>query len=278
MSELSSKSAYRSETALSHRIEELDSKPQLGLEWPGGVTSDTGQCAAARLGHFVSIMSRWTEGLVELEVGPRETITPETADALAGRSRLVAEIERFDPSLVAGPMDRIRQHWTPIGRSAYKGAPPSEKHFIAPQADQRAAVKPPRFGLYTSTVSAAGVSMWSALLGLDESMMYRLSRYTWELEIDSDVTVAEIGSATAWVEFVCAHARISEGLVYPDWVSIAHEWDAIHVTLPAIAAAQGFHFSTSCGVMAPAFWDVESTVWLRWCFSGARLVESVDPD
>ena len=138
-----------------------------------------------------------------------------------------------------------------------------------------AAVKPPRFGLYTSTVSAAGVSMWSVLLGLDDAMMYPLPQYTWELEMDRDVTVAEIRSATDWVDFVCAHACISGGLVYPDWVSIAEQWDAIHVTLPMIVAAQGFHLSTPRGVIPPAFWDVETTIWLRWCFSGARLVESV---
>ncbi len=117
--------------------------------------------------------------------------------------------------------------------------------------------------------------MWSVLLGLDDAMMYPLPQYTWELEMDRDVTVAEIRSATDWVDFVCAHACISGGLVYPDWVSIAEQWDAIHVTLPMIVAAQGFHLSTPRGVIPPAFWDVETTIWLRWCFSGARLVESV---
>jgi hypothetical protein len=94
--------------------------------------------------------------------------------------------------------------------------------------------------------------------------------------VNRGIKVAEIVSATKWVEFVCAHARISDGLVYPDWVGIAREFDAIHVTLPAIAAAQGFHFHVPQGIIPPVFWDVETTFWLRWCFSGARLVEVVD--
>lgn len=120
--------------------------------------------------------------------------------------------------------------------------------------------------------------MWRVLLGPDGSMLYPLPWYTWELEIEKDITVAEIGSAAAWAEFVCAHARISDGLIYPNWVNIAREWDAIHFTLPVIAAAQGFHLNTSRGVIAPAFWDVETTFWLRWCFSDAHLVETVDAD
>lgn len=62
--------------------------------------------------------------------------------------------------------------------------------------------------------------------------------------------------------------------MYPDWTNIAREYDAVHITLPAIAAAQGFHLETPKGVIPPAFWDVETTFWLRWCFAGARLVES----
>lgn len=107
-------------------------------------------------------------------------------------------------------------------------------------------------------------------------MIYPLPWYTWELEIDKDVRVAEIGSATAWVEFVCAHARISDGLVYPDWVDIAQSFDAVHLTLRMIAAAQGLSFATRHGDIPAAFWDVETTLWLRWCFSRASLVETVE--
>jgi hypothetical protein len=265
----------RSEAALSRRIEELDAVPLLGSDWPRDVKSKE-RYLAARLGHFISVMRRWTDTYVEVEVGPRATIAPGAADALASRSRLLAEIERSDSSLIAGPLDKTVQHWTPTGRSAWNGEPPSEERFIAPQVDQPAAVKPFGFGLYTSTASAAGVSMWRAFLGPGGSRAYPLPRYTWELDIDKDAAVAEIGSATAWAELVCAHPRISNDLVSPDWLGVAQKFDAVHVTLPAIAAGQGFYFDTSQGVVPRAFWDVETTFWLRWCFSGMRLVESIN--
>jgi len=90
------------------------------------------------------------------------------------------------------------------------------------------------------------------------------------------VAVAEIASATVWAEFVCAHPRAQHGLVYPNWCKIAREFDAVHITLPAIVAAQGFFVRTSLGPIPPAFWDVESTFWLKWRFTAARLIETVE--
>jgi hypothetical protein len=220
-------------------------------------------------------MRRWTDALVEIEVDARAAVTPGAADGIAGDCRLLAEIERFDSSLVIGPMDGARQHWTTSGRSAWNGEPPSERHFVAPQVDQGATIKPRYCGLYASTASAGGLSMWKILLGPGGSMMYPLPRYTWELDVDEPVAVAEITSATSWAELVCAHPRRVDGLVYPDWVSISRSFDAVHITLPTIAAAQGFSLITKDGTIPPAFWDVETTFWLRWCFSDARLVEIV---
>ena len=107
-------------------------------------------------------------------------------------------------------------------------------------------------------------------------MMWPQPWYTWELDVEGDIKVAEIVSATKWVEFVCSYQRVSHGLVYPDWRKVALDFDAIHVTLPTIVAAQGFHFVCPSGdVIPPAFWDVETVFWLKWCFSGAHLVESI---
>ena len=249
-------------------------------EWPSDVRCAE-RYAATRLSHFVSVMSGWTDAVVDVEVGPGATIAPGTADAQISRSRLLAEIEAFDASLVIGPMDRARQHWTPSGLAAWSrqaarsGEAPSEANFIAPQADRLAAVKPFGFGFYTSTSSVTGISMWRAFLGLEDSHTSPLPSYTWELKIDQDVTVAEIKSATEWVEFVCAHPYVVDDLVFPNWEDIAQGFDAVHLTLPAIAAAQGFCFCTRFGTIPAAFWDVETTFWLRWRFPSARLVETV---
>jgi hypothetical protein len=267
--------ADRAEAALLRRVEELDAEWPLARKEDGEILPPAEQ--HARLAHFVDVMSGWTDSVIEVEAGLLATINPETADALSSGSRLLAEIERFDPGLVSGPMDKAKQRWTPIGRSASSGKPPSRQRFVAPHIDQPAAIKPPDVGFYTSTAiaSAGGASMWRTHLGPGGSMMYPLPRYTWELAIDKDARIAEIRGATDWVDFVCAHSRFSDGLIFPDWAGIAQSYDAVHLTLRAIAAAQGFSFDTPHGVIPPAFWDAETTFWLSWCVTWAQLVETI---
>jgi len=95
------------------------------------------------------------------------------------------------------------------------------------------------------------------------------------MRVDDDIRVAEIVSATEWVEFVETYPRVDGDLLYPDWEKSANEFDAVHFTLPAIAAAQGYYFHTYRGIVPPVFWDVETTFWLRWCFTGSHLVDTV---
>ncbi len=116
------------------------------------------------------------------------------------------------------------------------------------------------------------------------STLYPLPWHVWEMKVaGDDLNVAEIVSASTWVEFVEAHALVVEthplagdDLVYPDWEKIAREFDAVHITVPTIVAAQGFYFHSQHGLIAPAFWDVETTFWLKWRFTDARLLETVD--
>jgi hypothetical protein len=208
LSELSPRSTDRSETWLSRRIEELDAEPPFGSQWPHDVTSAAERHAAVRLGHFARIMS-WSPDAIKIEVGPYATITPGMADALARRSRMLAEIEQFDPSLIDGPMHRALQHWTPGRESAWTGEPPSEGRFITPQVGQPAAVKPFHLGLYTSTATAAGASMRRAYLGPGGSAWYPLPRYTWQLEINEDVDRRRVRCHTRHAASHCGSAGVS---------------------------------------------------------------------
>ena len=261
--------------ALERRIEALDAEPRPDWEWPGDVAL-VDRASVSRIAHFVAVMSSWTDAMVEAEAGPRAAIEPASADALARGSRLLADIERSEPRLVTGPMDDTMQQWTPIGRSAYTGEPPSENSFDAPHAHQQAAGKPKDVGLYTSTACVGGVSMWRAFLGPGGSAVRPLPRYTWNLTYSEPVTVAEITSATRWAAFVCAHPRSVGSVIYPDWVAVSRNFDAVHITLPAIVAAQGFALTTAGGTIAPAFWDVETTLWVTWRVAAARLVEGAN--
>jgi hypothetical protein len=265
---------------LSRRLGELDSLP---LRYPAMLSGSTladNYNVYPEIAHFATVMSAYTKTSMTCEAGVGATIEPSEADALTANVRLLRDIAQYDARLVIGPLIAKRQHWTRTGRHAVSAnaapPPPRKDAFVTPSStlSQKPDVKPFRFGLYTSTATSAGCSMWQALIGPHASSLYPLPWYTWELEVKSQLMVAEIETAERWVEFVCAHPDVRDGFVYPDWPRIAQEFDAVHLTLPLIAAAQGFYFATPGGIIPPAFWDVETTFWLSWCFSGARLVET----
>lgn len=248
--------------------------------------------APVRLGHegicslmlqFVDVIHLYTNTFMDGELGAEAHIDPEAADAIVAPSRLLAQIAEQEASLTGGPLRVDCQRWTRTGKfneSAIPARkPPTRNEFVkpAPRPGRYNDVTPFDLGLYTSTATAPGWSMWQAYLeSYRGSMLYPEPWYTWELQPDGDeVAVAEIVSATTWVEFVCAHGHGDGVSLVPDWAEVARKFDAVHVTLPAIVAAQGFHFKTPGGLIPPEFWDVESTLWLRWRFSGARLVDIV---
>ncbi|MEW2578553.1 hypothetical protein [Streptomyces syringium] len=67
------------------------------------------------------------------------------------------------------------------------------------------------------------------------------------------------------------------GSVFSDWRRVAQDYAGVHMTLRAIVATQGFRFPVEGGLAAAPYWDLESVLWLRWCFSGLRLVEITPP-
>ncbi len=76
----------------------------------------------------------------------------------------------------------------------------------------------------------------------------------------------EIDTATAWARFVVGFPRAAGGMLYPDWPAVAAEADAVHLSLHAVVAAQSLILETPAGLIAPSYWDVESTFWLSWAF------------
>jgi hypothetical protein len=138
-------------------------------------------------------------------------------------------------------------------------------------------VKPSQFGLYTSTGTSTGPSMWRLLLGprgSGGSWARPLGRYTWALDVEPNARVAEIVTASDWVQLVCAHPYRDGDRVLPNWADIAQRFDAVHFTLPVIAALQALSVRAGDAIIPAAYWDVETTFWLNWRFSGVHLLES----
>jgi hypothetical protein len=208
-----------------------------------------------RLQHFVIVMSSFTEARMDVGRGP-DVASPETADALVDGSELLHSLASDEPHLVRGPLRRELQQWVGTGRGG----------LVFPTEAR---------DLFTATASRCGPSMWRTYLNLHyEPELYPLPWHTWHIEVDVGVPVLEIASAREWTDFVERHPMRETLPVKPDWVSAAQDYAGVHLTMRAIAAAQGFSFPTSRGPTEPQYWDVESTRWLRPRFGAPVLVET----
>ncbi|MFC5144967.1 hypothetical protein [Streptomyces aureoversilis] len=258
---------------LRRRVAQLDAAADL--------TVDT----EARLRHFTSVMTGWTEPEMTALAGGPAALAPsevEEADELADSCLLLGRLARDQECLVRGPLDRTRQHW--IGTSPHELMPhrrpaPDREHFTAPGGDPGPpSTKPFRLGLYTSTARRDGPGMWRMYLDLGSSLHPRPWQ-TWELPVtDPAADVLGIGGASDWAAFVGRYPLVRGDDVYPDWAKAARDFAGVHMTLRAIVAAQGFRVPVADGLAAAPFWDIESVLWLRWCFSAPRLVEITPPD
>ena len=83
-------------------------------------------------------------------------------------------------------------------------------------------------------------------------------------------------TAAQWAELTLRYPVVNDDFIYPDWRAIARDWDAVHITIRAIAAIQGMRLQTSQGLLAPSYWDIETTFWLRWSFTEVTPVATVE--
>jgi len=120
--------------------------------------------------------------------------------------------------------------------------------------------------------------MWRTFLELGSERSLHPRPWTvWRLQPEDGVAVLEIDSARGWRDFVQAFPRVRGRFISPDWTQVACEYDAVHITLAAIIATQAFTFAATPHVIAPSYWDIETTLWLRWCFTAVTQVEVVPP-
>ncbi|MFC0842787.1 hypothetical protein ACFH04_03405 [Streptomyces noboritoensis] len=244
-------------------------------------STDPDAPADAGLRHFTAVMSLWTEPETAARTGGRTVVEAADADEVADGCVLLRRLSRDEPSLVRGPLDRTRQHW--IGTGPHELMPSRQPtlartRFTTPRGEPASpSTKPFHFGLYTSTAQHNGPGMWRMYLD-QGSNLHPLPWHTWELQVtDPAAAVLEITGAAEWAAFVERYGRVHGGAVFPDWTKVADDYAGVHVTLRAILATQGFRFAVKDGLTAPPYWDIESVLWLRWCFSSVRLVEVTPP-
>ena len=225
-------------------------------------------------------MTSWTDSRVKAELhGSAPILDVEMADSITSRCRLLQALSLEEPFLTRGPLSQNRQHWIRAQRSRPQSAVPSEASFVGAQeaAVALARTQPRKVGIYTSTAAKNGHGMWRAFLECGtEGSLHRRPWAVWHLQPEPNVVVLDIDSAQAWRDLVERYPRVVGDYMYPHWPRVASEFDAVHVTLPAIVATQAFALPASPHPVAPAYWDVETTLWLRWRFTSATQIEVVD--
>jgi hypothetical protein len=203
-------------------------------------------------------------------------VEAEEADASVAASAIVARLRARAPELVDGPIDLAAQRWIAAGSLSHHPRRPqlASSSFVAVDhwSPSSPATTPHGVGLYTSTASVDRHGMWRSYLASSGGTLFPRPWHVWRLEPEPDVAVLEIATAAAWVELVRAYPRRDDDRLAPDWGAVAREWDAVHLTLGAVIATQGIRFPAGEATVLPPYWDVESTLWLRWRFRSVELV------
>lgn len=205
-------------------------------------------------------------------------IAPSVADTVVAGSALLAYLEGIAGEVVTGPLRPDAQFWIGTGKPSTAPTPHralDQRLFVDISAHGALApsTKPFFLGLYTSTGLLATHGMWELYLEVTQSSLFPPPWEIWKVEPTPDVDVLEIASATTWAELVSEYPLRHEGFLYPDWRSVSRDHDAVHMTMRAVAATQGVCLRAGNDTLAPTFWDVESTLWLRWCFEDAELIQ-----
>ena len=207
-------------------------------------------------------------------------ISATDADAILADCRLIDRLQSVEPALVSGDIDGRPQYWVSTGRPPWvsPGVPElSQANFVSvSRGDWTRKVQPLGSGLYTCTGFRGTQGMWRVYLDLgDYSSNFPYPWYVWEVNVHEGARVCNVTTATQWQELALNYPAIKDGLMYPDWGRVADDWDAVHITISAVAAIQGLRLRSANGLLAPSYWDVETTFWLRWSFSSVSLVETV---
>ena len=218
------------------------------------------------IAHFIRVIQAVIPPGSSAQLPP--PVTAKAADAALANCELMRRLTAKAAEITIGPVPRQNQYWVSTGRPSYIPPRPdavNRSHFVDVATVERipASTKPFDVGLYTSSGVLGTFGMWWCSLHVNsESTLFPRPWKLWSLQVAADA----IATAADWVDFVSAASVRKDDFLYPDWRRVAARHDGIHMTVKAIAATQGLCFYAGTDVVAPRYWDVESTLRLRWVF------------
>lgn len=240
----------------------------------GGELATPAQMASAFVDAMVSVSNLGTP--------PEETsiVDPDTADDMVAESLLLRSLLDHWPWLEGGPAaGGCVQHWVVTGKPPWRPRPARvpDLAVFRPVPDTEAVLaRPPRlaeFGFHTASANSEYPGMWRTFLEQTEWMGLSPKPWsTWLMRPSTGLRIFQVACAGDWARLVERFHLGGFDYLHADWQAVASAYDAVHFSPRAVGAAQGYRIRTRAGLTAPVYWDVESTLWLRWSFEASSLV------
>ena len=202
-----------------------------------------------------------------------DIVDPDWADVVVAGSHVISQLFELAAWLWAAPMaDACEQRWIATGNPPWAeqaSTVPSRENLLTADSivDLQTAVAARQVGLYTSSATEAYTGMWSQFIELNSTdVLWTRPWTTWRLEPSPEARILQVSTAKDWAALVQRHHIRRKGHLYADWRAVAETHDALHFSPSAVCAVEGFAVECDAGLIAPTYWDVEFTLWLRWCF------------
>ena len=185
-------------------------------------------------------------------------------------------------------MDRDRQIWVSVD-----GSLPERELLIVPSEPSdgwELYAQKTKGGLFTSTLIGDTSPMSAAICsGVgDFRPGFGTPPYgVWRMVIDDAARILEIHSAHDWHSLCVRYPASGDerhpgatpdfsdtpGRLEADWSKVAADWDAVHLSFGGYLTADKVRVESETGWTYHWAWDCESTLWLRWMFTGFERVE-----
>jgi hypothetical protein len=242
----------------------------------GGELATPAQLASAFVDAMVSVSNLGTPPEVA------SIVEPDTADEVVAESLLLRSLLDQWSWLERGPSARdCAQHWIVTGKPAWVPEPvrvPDRAAFQPSPDSATLGGRPPHpaeYGFYTSSATSDYAGMWRTFLEQTEWMGLSPKPWsTWLMRPRDDLRIFQVTCAADWAQLVDGFHVGGSSDLHADWHAVASAYDAVHFSPRAVGAVQGFRIRTRSGLTAPVYWDVESTLWLRWPFESWSLVDT----
>lgn len=113
---------------------------------------------------------------------------------------------------------------------------------------------------------------------------------SWLVKADLVARVYEVDGPQAWhnlcVRYPAAGRKDKqtpdfsgdEDRLVPDWLAVAMDWDAVHLTFGGLLTAEQVRVESAAGWTYFWSWNIEQTLWLRWVFTEVERMPDHVPD